>query len=261
MALYLNNSSFILNNGSFLVNNPTASSGGGGGGIDIISSGLVLYVNGSNSTSYPGSGTTWYDLSGNSNNGTIVNTFTYASQSINFPSANNVYVNHGAPSVLNDLAASSFNVVIKPNSWLAKSLMYKSDNNNSAGFFFEMTNNAFGLSIVASSTNARRIASTATVTTTTFNMLTATWDGSGLASSTIKLYINGTEITTYSTDQSGAGSHTTDAAYPFYLGYNGSGTQDWFTGYMGAAFVYNRVLNASEVLQNYNTLKSTYSLP
>lgn len=261
MGIVINNSSFFVNNGSFIASNPASSGGGGGGGIDIISSGLVLYVNASNSTSYPGSGTTWYDLTSNANNGTIVNTFTYASQSINFPSLNNVYVNHGTPSSLNNLSGSSFNVVIKPNSWLAKSLMYKSDSNNQAGFFFEMTNNAFGLAIVASNTNARRIASTTSVTTSTFNMLTATWDGTSLASSTIKLYINGTEITTYSTDQNGLGNHTTDAAEPFYLGFNGSGTQDWFTGYMGAAFVYNRVLSGAEVLQNYNTLKPTYSLP
>lgn len=39
----------------------------------------TIYINPNNSTSYPGSGTTVYDLSGNGNNGTLVNGPTYTS--------------------------------------------------------------------------------------------------------------------------------------------------------------------------------------
>ena len=38
----------------------------------IVTDGLKLYLDASNPASYPGSGTTWYDLSGNNNNGTMV---------------------------------------------------------------------------------------------------------------------------------------------------------------------------------------------
>jgi hypothetical protein len=37
----------------------------------IIVDGLICHMDASNSRSYPGSGTTWYDLTGNGNNGTI----------------------------------------------------------------------------------------------------------------------------------------------------------------------------------------------
>ena len=40
-------------------------------GPDIITDGLVLIMNAASARSYPGSGTTWYDLSGNSINGTL----------------------------------------------------------------------------------------------------------------------------------------------------------------------------------------------
>ena len=36
-----------------------------------ISNGLVIYLDAGNSASYPGTGTTWYDLSGNANNFTV----------------------------------------------------------------------------------------------------------------------------------------------------------------------------------------------
>lgn len=46
---------------------------------DIVRSGLVLNLDAAEPASYPGTGTTWYDLSGNGNNGTLVNGPTYNS--------------------------------------------------------------------------------------------------------------------------------------------------------------------------------------
>ncbi len=48
------------------------------GGPHIITNGLALLLDSRSTRSYPGSGTTWYDLSGNDNHGTLVN-FTGAS--------------------------------------------------------------------------------------------------------------------------------------------------------------------------------------
>jgi len=43
----------------------------------IVTNGLVLCLDAGNTKSYPGSGTAWTDLSGSSNNGTLINTPTY----------------------------------------------------------------------------------------------------------------------------------------------------------------------------------------
>ncbi len=45
----------------------------------IITDGLVLALDAANQKSYPGSGTTWSDLSGNGNNGTLTNGPTFDS--------------------------------------------------------------------------------------------------------------------------------------------------------------------------------------
>jgi hypothetical protein len=50
-----------------------------GGGVNIVTDGLVLYLDAANISSYSGSGTTWTDLSRSGNNGTLVNNPTFDS--------------------------------------------------------------------------------------------------------------------------------------------------------------------------------------
>ena len=45
----------------------------------IVTDGLLMCLDASNPKSYPGSGSTWYDLSGNGYNGTFVGTISYTS--------------------------------------------------------------------------------------------------------------------------------------------------------------------------------------
>jgi len=47
----------------------------------IVRNGLVLHLDAANRKSYPGTGTTWTDLSGLNNNGTLTNGVSY--QSVN----------------------------------------------------------------------------------------------------------------------------------------------------------------------------------
>ena len=44
----------------------------------LVMNGLTLCLDAGNTKSYPGSGTTWTDLSGKGNTGTLVNTPTYS---------------------------------------------------------------------------------------------------------------------------------------------------------------------------------------
>lgn len=46
-------------------------------GPNSLQSGLVLHLDSANPRSYPGSGTTWFDLSGNNNNGTLTGSPTF----------------------------------------------------------------------------------------------------------------------------------------------------------------------------------------
>lgn len=48
-------------------------------GPEIVNSGLVLHLDAANSRSYPGSGTTWYDLTKNAKNAAFVNSPSFSS--------------------------------------------------------------------------------------------------------------------------------------------------------------------------------------
>jgi hypothetical protein len=53
-------------------------------GPTIVTDGLVLYLDAANPKSYPKSGTIWNDLSGNGNNGTLINGPTFNSENFGF---------------------------------------------------------------------------------------------------------------------------------------------------------------------------------
>ena len=71
---------------------------------NIVTNGLVLFLDANNTNSYPGSGTSWYDLSGNGNTGTLTNGPTFNSAnggSIVFDGSDD-YVNISNASILNN---------------------------------------------------------------------------------------------------------------------------------------------------------------
>lgn len=76
------------------------SSQGSSSATDVITDGLVLKVDASNNSSYPGTGTTWYDLSGNGYDGNLTNGVTWSSNSggtFSFTGSSLQYIDFGDP--------------------------------------------------------------------------------------------------------------------------------------------------------------------
>ena len=68
----------------------------------IVTSGLVLLLDAGDQASYPGSGTTWTDLSGNGNNGTLTSGPTYSSAnggSLIFDGTNDYVINSSTTNI------------------------------------------------------------------------------------------------------------------------------------------------------------------
>ena len=226
-------------------------------GPEIIQSGLVLALDAGNSNSYPGSGTTWADLSGNGNNGTLKNGPTYSSAnggSLVFDGVNDGVQLPGTNLSLNQMTISSWNY---------------STNYNQYGFMFEKTTNGlvntqyslfynggnnliyyrtYGLSPTDLTVNT----STAGVVNNQWNNVVATWDGTNK-----RIYVNGILRATSANLTGTVTQNTTGAAY---IGIYGNFAGYPFNGRISKTSIYNRALTAAEIQQNFNALKSRFSI-
>jgi hypothetical protein len=246
------------------------------GGPSIVYNGLVSYLDATNKNSYPGSGATWYDLTGNGNNATI-----YNGQFISGPfgggylrNLNNVsdffYIDMGdSTSLSNTFTVTTGGWTIEEIIW-TNSVVYPEADAGGVGsnpaytpgatgfdwnhgtpntsFQFGQSSNAasayedngtFAVNSPYNSLNAWRIR-------------TIIWNrGSNLNS----LYINGTFINSLSTPNT-AGTAIYDGG-----GITFGTLYGWkHYGRRSSIKIYNRVLNATEVLQNYNAQKGRFGL-
>jgi len=226
---------------------------------NIVKDGLILDMDAAKRDSYPGTGTTWNDISGFQYNGTLTNgpTFNSAnggsivfdgvddrvSRTTNINTGQNFTVNAWIyPTLLGTtrraVAASSYN--------------YTSLN----GWFFAAapgsTNNAFFLSV--GNDNAYRISAANTLSLSQWVYISAVCQNGG---GSINLYKNGIETSYAVTVLS---TNTLTYTYPqFNVGFRDSaGTTDPYTGNISVVQIYNRALSAAEVLQNYNATKGRY---
>jgi hypothetical protein len=225
----------------------------------IITSGLTFCFDAGFTPSYSRSGNTWYDLAYSGYNGTLTNGPMYNGDSggaIVFDGVDDYVVRNSSINTGQDFSVFAW---IKPgtinvrNGIVGNSYPYSS---GSGWLFSTATNyngnlNTFFISI--GSDNAYRIASNNSITLNSWNYIGGTVTNGG---QNIKLYSNGVE-TGYT-----AGSLVTNtvnySTQEFYVGRRYSANPEPFNGSISIVQIYNRVLSASEILQNYNAQKSRY---
>jgi hypothetical protein len=207
----------------------------------IVTDGLVLWLDAGVTSSYPGSGTTWTDLSGNGNNGTLTNGPTYSSTN------GGVIVFDG----VDDFVTVSLNLATTNNTIFAIARWTGSDyqrvissNNNNwlMGWWAEQTNKYYAEGWVSSSNGG--------VIETSWICYAATGD---ISTDSWQLYRNGVSIV-------GANNLGVQGPNGIRLGGSGITTTEYATCQVGLVMAYNRVLSAAEVLQTFNALKSRFGL-
>ena len=220
-------------------------------GPKIVTDGLICYLDAANRKSYPGSGSTWYDLSGNGNNGSFVGSATTHSFGIN----NGVMI-------FNKTTGSYIDVTL-----------------NLSGSSHTIMGASRYVSVGSAAHSGGRI-----ISAKSNNWLLGHWERSPQ-----KYYSGGwvsnSSGTEFNSDLSwgiyaGLGSPSTDQ-YSFYvndtlkvsnsngggfgpngfsLGRYAPGNTEYSNSYVGFLMAYNRVLTDAEVKQNYNALKGRYGL-
>jgi len=217
----------------------------------IITDGLVLALDAGNAKSYPGSGTSWSDLSGQGNNGTLTNGPTYSSDnggSIVFDGTND-YIDVSGTASLNAPISINFTLSVwmyptKTGNWQGV-LTKNRSTGTQVGLFLSSSNEfVFGFS----GTGGNLVGSTFSTNTWYHIVLVQT------ANTSRKIYINGsldaTKTSSFGTASSGSQT--------FRLG-QASGVNEYFGGRISNASIYNnKALTAAEVEQNYNAFKGRY---
>jgi hypothetical protein len=222
-------------------------------GSSIVSSGLVLNLDASNASSYPGSGTTWTDLSGNNNTGELVNGPTYSSNNGGYIilDGNNDYINVPNNSTLNSNVTTVsvwFRYSTVNNYYGA--LISKAD---PAGTF-----NGWNIYIFNNVINAQIKANPSTTDIPGTTISTNTWYNVTLVSvsgGTSSLYLNNSLLNSRSTV-----SYTVTASQPLRFARAVDTFWSYFGGNVGQIIQYNRALNSTELTQNFNATKTRFGL-
>jgi hypothetical protein len=220
----------------------------------IVTDGLVLCLDAANPKSYPGSGTTWTDLSGNGNNGTLVNGVGYSSDN------KGVLTFDGVDDYVNLVSASLLPVGTSDRTIIA---FVKTPTSFPEAYLHVIhwgtanTSQAFGLAIFNNgglNTHPWGSApSQGTVQTGTDYCLAVSYTHS---STLHKFWING--ISQGSGVARSINTGTTQARVGARIS---DPIEDWGpNGRIYNIMVYNRALSESEIQHNFNALKGRYGI-
>jgi hypothetical protein len=215
----------------------------------IVTSGLVGYWDAANTKSYPGSGTTWNDLSSSKLTGTFNGTITYSSGSLTFDGTSG-YV------TANDLGNLS--------TWSCEAWAYKTASTAGLPTFicnaYPGINNKVNFALGHVSTNSTwgcgfydgtwHYSPTITPSLNTWYHVAGTYNGAVLS-----LYINGVS---QGTPTSYVGTPTSSTA-GIRIGRRWD-NPEYFTGKIAAVKIYNRALTEVEIQQNFNALRGRFGL-
>jgi hypothetical protein len=218
---------------------------------NIVTDGLVLNIDPSKNSSYPGTGSIIYDLSGFGNTGTLTNGPTFSGLNdgnIVFDGSND-YINFKNS---NSLTFSTNNQIslaawINTRTVAADTFIFYRNSTSATGYVFYLKNS--GLAVQFGNGTTLYAIQSGISATSGYSYVTATLDGSS-----IKLYLNGTAIG--STTFTGTLYNTTA---DMSIGAANVSTR-YFNGSIYSAYLYNRALTQQEVLQNYNATKYRFGL-
>jgi hypothetical protein len=219
----------------------------------IVRDGLVLYLDAANIKSYPGSGTTWFDLSGNGYNGVIANGPVFQNTflgAINCDPVNDlVYINN----TFNFIDYITIDLVYRRDSadGVSDRIIYNKESS------WELRDLDGNLSWALMATNVSWFwldTGYDVAIGETLNVI-LTYDGNF-----VKTFVNGNLINTYT--YPAGGTLAKPISYP-KLNSRGGDLSSWSNGGDHTFFnfkVYNRALSDVEIKQNFNALRGRYGI-
>ncbi len=211
-------------------------------GPDVVENGLVLALDAGNPKSYPGSGTTWTDLSGNGNDGTLINGVGYSNNNngVLVTDGINQYIDIISPNLSTsdntvicatryvDLTTPGRIVSARSNNWLLGHHSGNSSSYYANSWVYNPSNSGIG--------DIWRI-----------------YVGTGDYTNDVwGVYVNGQFITSNANGINGPNG--------FSLGRYGPGNAQYSKAEISFLYCYNRVLTPQEIQQNFIATKSRFGI-
>jgi len=237
------------------------------GGPDIITNGLVLALDAANPLSYPGSGNTWYDTSGNNNNatknGNAANPTWNSAGYFQFNAsdgstgANNIFTvaNSATLQNLTDTtvqfvcAMETKTPVGSDYSWMCIVTKGEEGNqrpgtsvNQDPGLRY------YHIECPGAVNSVGDLFTSADYTGNKYNMFQTRVSNAGGTQG----WLNGVQVS------SNGGLTTTGTTSPLYIGSNGY--FELFKGKFANLYIYNRALTDAELVQNYQALRTRFGI-
>jgi len=224
--------------------------------VSIVTDSLIMNLDAGNTSSYPGTGTLWTDLSGQNNNATLVNGPAFSSSNggvISFDGAND-----------NAQWASGGEITTNLNTWyndesrtlqmwinfsnlnLGQLQSITSTGYDEVGYGFAISNSRWAMFANGSySTIGNALSTNTWYFVTLLRTGTSSWT----------IYQGTTNLGNVTQS---AGTPVLGADYQFQLMCNGYGNHK--QGAVGQVLFYNKVLSAAEIQNNYEATKSRFGL-
>lgn len=229
----------------------------------IVQNGLVLNLDAGISDSYPGTGTTWTDLSSNGNNGTLVNGVGYSNTEFNFLSfdGSNDYINISNSSSLNITTNNiTIEIAFKSNNLADAShgdgLISKGYSSNNDGVYELLTvqQNSKNYLYFRCATLGNHTPKIIPIDVGNIYIVSAV-----LQNGLMITYVNGIAEDTGSQKTGNIISSTSDVTIGTRFLQRGT-SNSALNGNVYLARIYNRALSSQEIQQNFNVLRNRFGL-
>jgi hypothetical protein len=215
----------------------------------IVSGGLIIYLDANNTSSYAGTGSTWYDLSGNSRHASLISSPSYEGfgrgKYLSFDGSTNYAT---IPYTITDnLITVSFwyySKIFSANSSL--DALISNFTSGISGFDVRLNSSTtINLAIVIDGSQSQ--INISTITNNTWYHVAFTYDGA-----TVKTYLDA--VFKSSTNVIGTRANGTQIC----IATSAFDTNRRATCGIPQVMIYNRALSDTEILQNYNATKGRY---
>lgn len=217
--------------------------------------GLILSLDSANRRSYPGSGNIWFDLSGNGNNGSLVNGPTLATGPVGGMSFDGVndYIDLNNSSLLNPTVGIASSLWVNRNSLSVDTwLISRDDLSLGRSFAFGIRGNASNNVVWLQINGGSTVLSTISVPLGLWTHLCFTRNSNNTYSIFINGALNSTSVSVVSPASTTGNVNIGRRTY--------SGFEGYFSGLLDDVRIYNRVLSPAEISILFNSKRMRYGL-